>query len=112
MAKPRPKLAESCSRQARLAPSQLVGVGGAAVDGEERLAATQARCRRIDHTSQRAQQPETEDVAGRAGRADVTDVVPPYTVALQSRVGVPVGTRERSRLGRSVGVTPSVGAPA
>ena len=33
--KPRPKLAESSSRQARLAPSQLVGDGGAAVDGEE-----------------------------------------------------------------------------
>ena len=45
--KPRPKLAESSSRQARLAPSQLVGDGGAAVDGEERLA---ARCRRIDHS--------------------------------------------------------------
>ena len=39
--KSRPKLAESSSRQARLAPSQLVGVGGAAVDGEERLAAIQ-----------------------------------------------------------------------
>ena len=37
--KPRPKLAESSSRQARLAPSQLVGDGGAAVDGEERPAA-------------------------------------------------------------------------
>ena len=46
--KPRPKLAESSSRQARLAPSQLVGDGGAAVDGEEWPAA--ARCRRIDHS--------------------------------------------------------------
>ena len=45
--KPRPKLAENSSRQARLEPSQLVGDGGA-VDGEERPAA--ARCRRYDHT--------------------------------------------------------------
>ena len=44
--KPRPKLAESSSRQARLAPSQ-VGDGGAAVDGEERPAAAR---RRYDHS--------------------------------------------------------------
>ena len=45
--KPRPKLAESSSRQAILGPSQLVGDGGA-VDGEEWPAA--ARCRRYDHS--------------------------------------------------------------
>ena len=40
--KPRPKLAESSSRQARLAPSQLVGDGGA-VDGQGAAAASLRR---------------------------------------------------------------------
>ena len=45
--KPRPKLAESSSRLARLAPSQLVGDGGA-VDGQGAAAASSRR--RIDHS--------------------------------------------------------------
>ena len=45
--KPRPKLAESSSRQARLAPCQLVGDGGA-VDGQGAAAASSHR--RIDHS--------------------------------------------------------------
>ena len=80
--KPRPKLAESSSKQAKLAPSQLVGDGGA-VDGR-RSGRLQLAVEGIDDHSERS------EPAGRAGRADVTDVVPPPTVALQSRVGVPV----------------------
>ena len=47
------------------------------------------------------------EMFGRAGRADVTDVVAPhgrFTVPC----GCALGTRERSRLDRSVGITPSV----
>ena len=54
--KPRPKLAESSSRQARLAPSQLMADGGAAVDGEEWPAA--ARCRRYEYDHSERSEPE------------------------------------------------------
>ena len=45
--KPRPKLAESTSKQARLAPSQLVGDGGAVARRSGRL---QLSVRRYDHS--------------------------------------------------------------